>query len=67
MRTALFIEGRRNGYTPAQCPSTITVGELRELLEDYDDDLPIFLCNDNGYTYGNITEYSITEDDYDRD
>lgn len=48
----LFIEGRRNGYHPSQCGKTMTVGELIR-----------FLSNDNGYTYGNITEDSITDDE----
>ena len=26
---------------------------------DFDEDLPVYLRNDNGYTYGNITERTI--------
>lgn len=63
---ALFIEGRRNGYAPTQCGATLTVGELIDLLSDYDEDLPVYLNNDNGYTFGSITgdsfEESETED-----
>lgn len=36
-----------------------TVGELIEILSDFDEDLPVYLRNDNGYTYGNITERTI--------
>ena len=58
----LYIEGRRNGYSPEQCGKTITVGELIDFLEAYDEDTKIYIENDNGYTYGNINEWSIRED-----
>ena len=61
---ALFIEGKRNGYGIDQCGKTLTVGELIDLLSDYDEDTPVYLRNDNGYTYGSITERDInTADD----
>lgn len=66
-KNVLFIEGRRNGYSPDQCGRTMTVGELIRFLSNYDEDREVFLCNDNGYTYGNITEDSITDDYYDED
>ena len=56
---ALYIEGRRSGYSPDSCGKTLTVGELIEILSDFDEDLPVYLRNDNGYTYGNITERTI--------
>lgn len=56
---ALYIEGRRSGYSPDDCGKTLTVGELIEILSDFDEDLPVYLRNDNGYTYGNITERTI--------
>lgn len=56
---ALFIEGKRNGYGPDQCGRTLTVAELIEILEEFDGDRPVFLRNDNGYTYGSITEEDI--------
>ena len=59
----LFINGNRNGYTTKQCGHTLTVGELIGILEDYDGDMPIYLNNDNGYTYGSITECDIYEGD----
>ncbi len=58
---ALFIEGRRNGYSPNQCGTTLTVGELIDILSGYDEELPIYLNNDNGYTFGSITEDSFEE------
>ena len=58
MKRAIFIEGRRDGYHPGQCDYTMTVGELKEMLEQFNDDDKIFLSNDNGYTYGSITDSS---------
>lgn len=54
----LVIETSRDGYSPEQLHGTMTVGELRELLENYDDDMPVILSNDNGYTYGGLSEFS---------
>lgn len=55
----LFINGNRNGYTIKQCGYTLTVGELMEILGEYDEDTPIYLNNDNGYTYGSILGFDI--------
>lgn len=59
----LYIEGRRNGYSPDQCGRTMTVQELIEYLEQFDGDTEIFIKNDGGYTYGNIDETSFEEGD----
>lgn len=59
----LFIEGKRNGYSVDQCGRTLTVGELIELLSEYDESTPVYLRNDNGYTYGSITECDISNED----
>lgn len=53
---ALFLDAHREGYTPSQVFSTMTVGQLIALLGDYDEDTPVYLRHDNGYTYGGITE-----------
>ena len=58
----LYLEGRRNGYAPDQCGRTMTVGELIAFLQDFDEDLPVFLRNDRGYTYGSITARSFDEE-----
>ena len=58
----LFIEGRRDGYAPEQC-ETITVGKLIEILQEYDEDMEVYLRNDNGYTYGSIDEFSFSDGD----
>lgn len=62
---ALFINGKRNGYDPKQCGRTLTVGELIEILNNYDSDRPVYLRNDNGYTYGSIREYDIEDEEND--
>ena len=60
----VLLESGRDGYDFEQCEThegkTLTVGELIEILEGYDDDMPVFFSNDNGYTYGVITESRIT-------
>lgn len=57
----IYIEGKRNGYGIDQRGQTLTVGELIEILEQFDYDRPIYLRNDNGYTYGSITERDIED------
>ena len=63
----IYIEGKRNGYGIDQCGQTLTVGELIEILEQFDYDRPIYLRNDNGYTYGSVQMDSITEGEEDED
>ena len=58
---ALFIEGRRNGYSPSQCENTMTVADLMAYLEQFDEDTPIYLKKDRGYTYGSIDDFSFEE------
>ena len=60
----LYIEGRRNGYGIEQCGRTMTVAELIEYLSQFDEELPVYLSNDQGYTYGNIDEDSFEEGEY---
>ena len=57
----LFIEGRRDAYGTDQIRKTMTVGELKNWLEEYDDEMPVMLRNDGGYTYGSITRSSFEE------
>ena len=69
---ALFIDGKRSGYAPEQCGETMTVNELIERLEqirEWNDggDLPIYLYNDKGYTYGEISEYTMNIGNYKND
>ena len=59
----LKIKTERTGYAVDQVSRTMTVGELKRLLEDMDEDMPIYLSFDNGYTYGGIEEESFEEVD----
>lgn len=59
----LFLEGRTNGYVPEQCGRTMTVGELMQFLQQFDEDAEVFLRNDYGYTFGNIDERSFEEEE----
>lgn len=52
----------REGYGIDQVRKTMTVGDLMAFLEDYDEDTPVYLSFDNGYTYGGITEDRFEED-----
>lgn len=38
---------------------TMTVGELIQELREYSNDVKVVFSNDNGYTYGEITEDTI--------
>lgn len=63
MNKILFIDGRRDGYAPEQCYNSMTVSQLINVLEDVlsdNGDIPVYLKNDNGYTYGSI-DYSSFE------
>lgn len=55
----------REGYGIDQISRTMTVGELISFLEDYDENTPIYLSFDNGYTYGGIIEARFEENYYD--
>lgn len=54
--TKLMIEAEREGYSTDQIRHTMTVGELIAYLEQFDEDEPVYLSHDRGYTYGGITE-----------
>ena len=51
----LTINALREGYAPDQIASTMTVGELIEFLNNFDEDEKVYLSHDNSYTYGGIT------------
>lgn len=57
----VFINANRTGYAPDQIHHTMTVGDLIAYLEQFDEDAPVYLKHDGGYTYGGITEYDIEE------
>ena len=55
------MKAEREGYAPDQIARTMTVGELIEFLNNFDEDEKIYLSHDNGYTYGGITAYRFEE------
>lgn len=59
----LIINAMRESYGKDDL-RTMTVGELKSLLEDYDDDAEIVLSHDSGYTYGGIRQ-ELIEEEYD--
>lgn len=62
-KQVILLDARREGYSVGQIGNTMTVGELISYLqENYDEDTPIYLSHDNGYTYGGITESRFTDD-----
>lgn len=58
----LIYHTSREGYGVDQVRRTMTVGELIDFLNGYDEDTPIYLNFDNGYTYGGITKGRFEED-----
>ena len=56
MREAVIFEASRDGYGIDQIADrAMTVGELIDMLEDYDEDTLVVMSHDNGYTYGSIS------------
>lgn len=58
----VIIKTKRDGYSVDQVAhKSVTVKEFIELLEGFDENDIILLSNDDGYTYGVITENNIEE------
>lgn len=74
-KTVVYIDGRRDVYSARDLVEknrfgdigTMTVGQLISELQNYDEDTPIMLNNDSGYTYGKITRSSFFEDEIEVD
>ena len=63
MKEILYLHTSREGYAVSQIHRTMTVGDLISFLEGFDEDTPVYLCNDNGYTYGPIREDRFASDE----
>ena len=63
----LLLEASREGYSLDQIGRTMTAGELIAYLEDFDEDTPVAISNDNGYTYGAIRESAFRSGEMDED
>ena len=63
----IIINVTRSGYSPDQIRYTMTVGELMAILEDFEEDTPIYFGNDmqsyGWYTYGGLTERDIYDNE----
>ena len=60
-KQVVYITAKRDGYALSQV-NTITVGELINILERFEDDCPIYLNHDNGFTFGGINKGRIYDD-----
>lgn len=50
------LETSRTEYKASEAARrTLTVGELIQMLKQFDEDSPVVFSNDNGYTYGNVS------------
>ena len=63
----IIINVERSAYSPDQIGYTMTVGDLIAILEDFDEDTPIYFGNDmksyGWYTYGSLTERDIYDNE----
>lgn len=67
MARPIIIDAQRETYSKEDV-RTMTVGELIELLQEFDEDRPVILSHDRGYTYGgirwsNIYDEEVADDD----
>ena len=53
MKKAIVFEAARTGYGIDQVEA-ITVGDLLEILQDFDPETLFILSHDRGYTFGSI-------------
>ena len=67
----VIINAKREGYGTDQIRSTMTVGELIEALEQFDEDTPVYIGNDRKdygwYTYGGITTWDVEGNEEEED
>lgn len=59
----IIFEAIREGYAPDQVVWPTTVGELMEILADYDEDTAIIISHDNGYTFGSLRNCEVDENE----
>lgn len=61
----LIISAMRESYGKDEV-RTMTVAEMIAALEEFDDDMPVILSHDSGYTYGGI-RYDMMEEEEDEE
>lgn len=54
-KQVLVFSADRTAYGIDQIREPMTVGQLMRMLEDFDEDTPIVLSHDSGYTYGTLS------------
>lgn len=52
----LIIIANKDSYSTDDIYNTMTVGDLKSFLNDVEDDTPIYLSFDGGYTYGALRD-----------
>ena len=57
MTEYVVIEASRTAHNPSQVKQTMTVGELIDLLSEYNENSPVVLSHGNGYIYDGIMRY----------
>lgn len=62
-KETLIIEAKKEGYTPSQVRRTMTVRELISYLEQFDENTPVYLSHDSGYTFGGINARDFREEE----
>ena len=67
MKQVLYINAEREGYAIDQIRNTMTVGELICYLEQFDEDTPVYLKHDRGYTFGAIKESRFEDEEVEGD
>ena len=67
MKQVLYIDAEREGYGIDQIRHTMTVMELIAYLEQFDEDTPVYLRHDRGYTYGGIRSDSFEDEEHDEE
>ena len=57
VRTAIVFDAARTGYSIDQVSRPMTVGELIDILDEFEDDTLVILSHDNDYTFGSLSGY----------
>ena len=65
MKRVLYISANREGYGIDQIRHTMTVRDLIDYLEQFDEEAQVYLKHDGGYTYGGISWGDLEEGDED--
>lgn len=59
----LVFGAEREAYSIENVCNPITVGDLKWLLEEFDDDDEIIISHDRGYTFGTLCNADIDDDE----